>query len=118
METNSTNEKKTFLDYFFLVLGIATVIYVCVIVIKDDTPHYSNCYVFAQELVKDELKSPSTAKFPKYDKDFFSVKDKTVTVKAYVDAQNSLGATVRTDFTATIAIDSKGEPIRGYVTLS
>lgn len=104
-------------DYIGAFLGLLVLIGVGIYVFKDDTPHYSNCYAFAQELVKEELKSPSTAKFPFYDKSFFATKDNTVTVNAYVDAQNSFGATVRTNFVAIITIDSKGEPVRGRVTL-
>lgn len=48
----------------------------------------------AQELVKEKLKSPSTAKFPLNDYTVKRYSDEYVVI-GYVDAQNSLGTTVR-----------------------
>lgn len=106
--------------FFYASLAVIAVLFIAFMthIVNDGSPNYSNCYVFSQELVKDELKSPSTAKFPRYDKSFFTTDSKTVTVSAYVDAQNSLGATVRTNYIATIVINSKGEPVSGIVQLS
>ena len=75
------------------------------------------CYAFSQELVKEKLKSPKSADFPAYDPDFFSEKDGKVYVTSYVDAQNSLGANVRTDYIATIEVNSSGKPKSGTVVL-
>ena len=87
-------------------------------IIKDDSTHYTDCYVFSQSLVTEKLKSPKSAHFPAYSSDFISEKDGKVYVTAYVDAQNSLGATVRTNYIATIEVNSNGKPARGYVTLN
>jgi hypothetical protein len=60
-------------------------------------------YTFAQDFVKDRLKSPSTASFP------WGMKDATLylgrngyRIRSYVDSQNGFGATVRTDFDCTV----------------
>lgn len=66
-------------------------------------------YYCSQEVVKEKLKAPSTAKFPPYSSSF--VKDNgnsKYTVHAYVDAQNSFGATVRTYYTVNITLKSNG----------
>ena len=68
----------------------------------------------AQELVKKELKSPSTAKFP------WSFSEYTVSrsgenwiVKGYVDAQNSFGAMIRSNFEACFKMKKQGIYDRG-----
>jgi hypothetical protein len=66
-------------------------------------------YVAATELVRDRLRAPATADFPIYTA--ARIKhgvDCTVTVSAFVDAENGFGATLRMDWTATI----QGEPKR------
>lgn len=63
------------------------------------------CWALARDEVKAHLKSPSSAKFP------FSYKNKDVlitksgdiyTVKAWVEAENSFGTTLKNNFTVTI----------------
>ena len=53
----------------------------------------------AQEMVKAELKAPSTASFP-WDSNAYTIKKdgNQYTVKGYVDAQNGFGAKVRSTF--------------------
>lgn len=59
-------------------------------------------WALAEKAVKNELKSPSTAKFPasygSADVSFGQIGD-MYTVSAWVEAENSLGATMRTNFT-------------------
>ena len=65
--------------------------------------------VCAVAVVKNRLKSPSTA-------DFCSYPEATITdlgnnrykIQGYVDAQNSFGATVRSKFTVTLTLTEKG----------
>jgi hypothetical protein len=61
--------------------------------------------VLAEDVVKSQLKSPSSAKFP------FSYADEDVsitkssnkyTVKSWVEAENSFGETLRSNFTVTM----------------
>ncbi|SFQ07305.1 hypothetical protein SAMN04487928_11761 [Butyrivibrio proteoclasticus] len=74
-------------------------------VTDDDRTLY---WTIAENEVKKHLKSPRTAKFP-----FSSISEgvditkagDTVTVKSYVDAQNSVGAEVRTYFTVKIKLN-------------
>lgn len=63
------------------------------------------CWSLARDVVEAQLKSPSSAKFPfSYaDKDVSITKSgDTYTVKSWVDAENSFGAKLRSDFTVTI----------------
>ena len=68
-----------------------------------------DAWVCAVAVVKNRLKSPSTA-------DFCSYPEATITdlgnnrykIQGYVDAQNSFGATVRSKFTVTLTLTEKG----------
>lgn len=54
--------------------------------------------VVAKTIVKDNLKSPSTAEFCKTSECAISCSGNTWTVSGYVDAQNSFGAVLRNNF--------------------
>ena len=59
-------------------------------------------YELIQEVVKNSLKTPSTAKFPNKS-EIKIIKDKEVyTIIGYVDAQNSFGAMIRTNYSASV----------------
>ena len=65
------------------------------------------CWLVTEEYVESQLKNPSSAKFPSYylSSDItYSKSGNNVTVKSYVDAENSFGGTVRTYFTIVIEI--------------
>ena len=79
---------------------------------KDST--YISCYYFSQNLVKKQLKSPKSADFPWYSDSFIKDKGDTIIVSAYVDADNSFGANIRTNYVATIKVKN-GEPVSGFV---
>jgi hypothetical protein len=62
-----------------------------------------SAYTICQQFVEDGLKAPRTAKFP------WGASDRTVhlgggkyRVRAYVDAQNSFGAMIRSNFDCTV----------------
>lgn len=78
---------------------------------KDDE---ANAITMAQELVKKELKSPSTASFP-WDFNAYTVtrKGDQFTVKGYVDAQNSFGAKLRNKFEACFTLEKVGTKYKG-----
>lgn len=58
----------------------------------------------AKAVVKDNLKAPSTAKFPfSYGNEYIKeISYNTFLVKSYVDAENSFGAKIRNNFSVTI----------------
>ena len=66
-------------------------------------------WVCAQKIVKDSLKSPSTADFCKVtEAEVYSNGGDDYTVVGYVDAQNDLGAVVRNDFVVTLTFTGSG----------
>ena len=70
------------------------------------------CWALAKDVVKSNLKSPSSAKFPfSYGSDGVSITKSgdTYTVKAWVEAENSFGATLRSDFTVTMTKSGSGK---------
>lgn len=65
-------------------------------------------YVMSQDVVKKQLKSPATADFPYLSASgVSSVPDGmcNFSISAYVDSQNSFGASIRTYYTAEINFD-------------
>lgn len=66
-----------------------------------------------QEKVKEILKSPSTAKFPKITEWGFSKEKNKITIQGYVDAQNSFGAETRSKF--QFIINSKKSIIKSFI---
>ncbi len=111
----------------YRIIGITAIVAIVVVIfgikylLSDDDNHraaYTRSYAYAQILVKDELKSPKSAKFPMYNKSFVEYDEatNTATVRSYVDAENSFGATVRTQYVAIITL-SGNEPTGGFVTL-
>ena len=64
-------------------------------------PDEIEAYVMAQEFVKRQLKAPATADFPSaigQGVTITTVNDTTFLISAYVDAQNTFGATLRMQF--------------------
>lgn len=60
----------------------------------------------SQLFVKDALKAPSTAKFPVYSEDMVvDGGDGSFIVSAYVDAQNSFGAMMRSNYVCIMQYD-------------
>lgn len=114
--------EKSFYIKFFAITIVAILFWVIVIGYgmkkdknsKEDT--YFQCYYYSQNLVKSKLKSPKSADFPWYSDSFIEDKGDTIIVSAYVDADNSFGASVRVHYKAKIKVEY-GEPVSGTVTL-
>lgn len=67
----------------------------------------------AQKAMEDNLKTPSTAKFPHYSEDFIEpLGNNKFRVNAYVNAENSFGTKIRTNFTVIIEIINNGKGFR------
>ncbi|MDD4805134.1 MAG: hypothetical protein PHN69_08405 [Candidatus Pacebacteria bacterium] len=70
------------------------------------------CWALAEDVVKSNLKSPSTAKFPfSYGDEgvSFSKTNGIYTVTGWVDAENSYGAKLRNNFTVTMTKSGSGD---------
>ena len=88
---------------------------------NSSTPTYSKAHkgltvdqeaeaiAMAKEMVKAELKAPSTASFP-WDASAYAItkSGNQYTVKGYVDAQNSFGAKIRSTFEACFTYEMVG----------
>lgn len=67
-----------------------------------------DAWVFAQNTVESKLKSPGTAKFPRYSSSFVTdLGSNKYRIKSYVDAQNSFGALIRENFIVELEITGK-----------
>jgi hypothetical protein len=64
----------------------------------------SFAWVIAVRAVKERFKAPSTAKFPwsSHGQYIKEIGDRTFVVKSYVDAENSFGAKIRSNFTVKV----------------
>lgn len=70
---------------------------------KADEPDAISAYYMSHQFMEKQLKAPSTAKYPRYDENFVKdLGDGRYTVDAYVDAENSFGAMIRTNYTCTL----------------
>jgi hypothetical protein len=57
--------------------------------------------VTCENIVERQLKAPSTAKFSKYRESTYTPSSTGGTYRGYVDAENSFGAMLRSEFTCT-----------------
>ena len=70
------------------------------------------CWALAEDVVKSNLKAPSTAKFPFSYADegvSFSKANGIYTVTGWVDSENSYGAKLRNNFTVTMTKSGSGD---------
>lgn len=75
---------------------------------KDSYGHTKgDAFAIAEKAVKGKLKSPSTAKFCSMTEATIRCSGNTWVVRGWVDAQNSLGATIRTQFAVTFTFASQ-----------
>jgi hypothetical protein len=73
-----------------------------------DSPDRSDACFASQKFVRDELKAPSTAEFPDWtESNCQATQSGNVwTVRSFVDAENSFGAQVRSDYTAEMSYNT------------
>ena len=116
---NQTIEEKYSVNYhpiLRLVLVIITIIVFIIIAycscVQENNPACTknnttdddkiSAWTMAKHYVEQQLKAPKSADFPWYDKSYVTASGNKYTVSAYVDAENSFGANVRTYFTVTM----------------
>lgn len=58
----------------------------------------TRAWQIAKDMVRDKLKSPSTADFPWAEDGYRIEKDSIITIQGHVDSQNSFGAMIRMNF--------------------
>jgi hypothetical protein len=75
-----------------------------------DTADEIGAFVMCKEFVRDRLKAPRTAKFQSVTQADFDYKGgQTWRVSSWVDAENSFGAMIRTDFVCEIRYEGDDE---------
>jgi len=67
-----------------------------------ETGRETLAFIHCQNFVTQRLKAPSTADFPHLDRKSWKIDENTFAIQAYVDAQNSFGAKIRTNWTCEI----------------
>jgi len=93
----------------FVVTGIIAIIVIGVMIgvsggNSSKSSDNISVWVEAEDIVKDNLKSPSTADFPASG-NINEIDNNTFKVNSYVDSENSFGAKIRSDFSVTIIKD-------------
>lgn len=81
---------------------------------KETPPPYGELEPFwiTKQFVLDQLKSPSTAKWPssiEYADHITALGDDRFRINSWVDSQNGFGAQIRTKFTATVKFSGGGK---------
>lgn len=88
-----------------LLIGGLVLILIIVRILQDDgklkksTPSEYSVLATAEEFVKQNLKSPSTAEFSSFNESKINIfEDQECWVSGFVDAQNSFGAMIRNNY--------------------
>lgn len=68
-------------------------------------PNSAQARRLCQRIVKDNLRAPRTAKFPWFNAEYGLTNEGTFVVRDYVDAENSFGAMIRTNYYCEFAYD-------------
>ena len=118
-DVESSKEQKPVILY--ALAGIAAFILFCVLVsyisrsvsTTSNTPAKASevdAWYACQDFILEELKAPSTAEFQKRDsKKVYKETENIFIVSMYVDAENSFGAMVRTDFECRLRYTDAGQ---------
>ncbi|KRU24418.1 putative lipoprotein [Clostridium sporogenes] len=77
---------------------------------QKETKKKIEVYKASQEFVKENLKAPATAEFPNFEDGKVTVAgdEKGYSVIAYVDAENSFGAKIRSKYLCNLQDDGNG----------
>lgn len=67
--------------------------------------------IMCKDMVKNNLRSPSTADFPWFDYEIYKKGKWRYIVKSYVDGQNAYGATIRNNWYCDIQYKGVGEDL-------
>lgn len=96
----------------FLIIGIICIFKVIFAFTEGDKNDKVSDYLvwsYTQDIVKKNLKSPSSADFPSFSEAFIlNVEGDDYRVTSYVDAKNSFGVKVRNDFVVTLTVTKDG----------
>ncbi|PHM69043.1 DNA translocase FtsK [Xenorhabdus kozodoii] len=116
INTNNSNSEVLVTNFLGWIIGV--VIFIIMIAVlhscsgNSSAPETDYCsddttaYIYAKKFISTHLKAPSTAKFASYyDVKSSQPKECKFNFIGYVDAENSFGAMIRTQFEATVRYD-------------
>ncbi|MBQ6847031.1 MAG: hypothetical protein IJO61_07865 [Oscillospiraceae bacterium] len=90
----------------FLAILVAIIVAVCLLTpSKERSNEGYDVLVIAEKEVESKLKSPATAKFSSYNETKITNEGDAWVVEGWVDAQNSFGATLRSEYIVRIVFD-------------
>lgn len=70
--------------------------------INEPEDHTIEAFVYAQEQIEQQIKSPSSAEWPTAYESLLHQKGNVYTFKSYFDSQNSFGAMIRTNYICVV----------------
>lgn len=111
----SSNSSNSFLYTFIFILIAAPLFYLFLTFISGDKKKeidYCNseerAYLASTNMVRNTLKSPSSAKFPHYTEvEIYPAGQCSFQIKSYVDAKNGFGAMIRKPYLTVVTYDEK-----------
>lgn len=106
-EKTTSNFKIRIISFFLTIALLVGIYLVCAFsgsLEKEPEPTFTRNLTSAQLVMEDYLKSPSTAEYSFLDEDWEMITNdnKHVKIESFVNSQNAIGATVRTNFTIII----------------
>ncbi|HCQ9181482.1 hypothetical protein ACK4RJ_16055 [Proteus mirabilis] len=113
----SSNSSNGFLYTFIFILIAAPLFYLFLTFISGDKKKeidYCNseerAYLASTNMVRNTLKSPSSAKFPHYTEvEIYPAGQCSFQIKSYVDAKNGFGAMIRKPYLTVVTYDEKAQ---------
>ena len=120
LQTETKKKKDYSLLFWIIIIAVVVVIALISNLKEDDSSSSSSsstnkfmAYSYAEDFVEKQLKSPSTAKYPKVveqDRHITILGNNRYEINSWVDSQNSFGATIRTRFSCIIIFE--GDVVR------
>lgn len=108
--TNVHNVNNTNKLSLFITVCVVFIIFIGIIYFMNKgNSREMDAWVCAMHVAEERLKSPSTAKFCSFsDASITDMGDDRYKVQGYVDAENSFGVRVKTEFTVTLTLTKSG----------
>lgn len=98
-----------FKSNLIIIIALSSFVYMVFVGFGGGSSDESKVWVLAKHEVEQSLKSPNSAKFPSKDKATILETDDGYQITSYVDANNSFGASIRSNFIVTLTKKSNGD---------
>jgi hypothetical protein len=108
------NGKKAVNGCAWIFAALAAIIFILVLTDKNSESSNQNsdnqnleAYVYSQQIVEEQLKSPASADFPTFSDALVNKAGDIYTINSYVDSQNSFGANLRSQYTCQLRYENR-----------